>query len=97
MLDVAVGRRGGDVDGGLCVHEGLALKSSANDVDDALGQVREVAQGLVLDLAVFAVGTAKQVGAVDLVLVLARRRDDVGSSETRWHTNQYRQYAVYVN
>ena len=37
----------------------------------------KVAQGLILDLAVFAITAAQQVGRVDLVLVLAGRSDDL--------------------
>jgi hypothetical protein len=66
-------------------NEGLALERAPDDVDQRIGQVRQVAQGLVLDLAVFAVAAAQQVGAVDLVLVGAPRGDDVGGSGARWH------------
>jgi hypothetical protein len=61
-------------------HEGLALEGAADDVDEGFGQVGEVAQGLVLDLAVFAVAATQEVGAVDLALVGALRGDDVGGS-----------------
>jgi hypothetical protein len=66
-------------------HEGLALQRAADDVDQRIGQMRQIAQRLVLDLAVFAVAAAQQVGGVDLVLVDATRGDDVSSACTGWH------------
>jgi hypothetical protein len=47
--------------------------------------VREIAQRLILDLAVLAVAAPQQVGLVELVFVLARRGDDVGGSGACWH------------
>ena len=77
----------------------LAQRSRLEDfgVDDALGQMRKVTQGLVLDLAVFTVGATQQVGAVDLVLVLARRGDDVSGSVASCHARDYRQQKPCVN
>ncbi len=67
----------------------FALQRAANDLDQRIGQVRQVAQGLVLDRAAFAVAAAQQVGAIDLVLVGAGRGDDVGGSGASWHARQY--------
>jgi hypothetical protein len=71
------GRRGG--------HEGLALQRAADDVDQRIGQVRQIAQRLVLDLAAFAVAAAQQVGAIDLVLVDTPSGDYVCGSIAGWH------------
>jgi hypothetical protein len=82
---VAVRARGDDLECLAQRHERLALRRAANDLDQRLKQVRQVAQRLVLDLAVLAVAAAQQVGAVDLALVGTRRGDDVGCSGARWH------------
>ena len=82
-----MGARAHDFEGLAGRNEGLALQRAPDDVDQRIGQVRQVAQGLVLDLAVFAVAATKQVGAVDLVLVGAPRGDDVCSSGAGWHSD----------
>ncbi len=51
-------------------QRGLAAQPPSDHVDEIRRQVGEVAERLVLDLAVFAVGTAEQVGGVDLALVV---------------------------
>ena len=45
-------------------YERLAGERAVNDLDERLGQMREVAQRLVLDGAAFAVAAAQQVGLV---------------------------------
>ena len=70
-------------------NEGLALERAPDDVDQRIGQMRQVAKGLVLDLAVLAVAAAQQVGAIDLVLVGAMRGDDVSGSGAGWHVWNY--------
>jgi hypothetical protein len=77
--DMAVGARAGDVEDVGGGHEGLAAERAADEVDDRIGQMREVAQRLVLDLARVAVGASQQVGLVDAALVAARRSDDVNN------------------
>ena len=54
-------------------------------VDERVGQMRQVAQGLVLDAVALAVAATKQVRAIDLVLVLASRGDDVSNSGSCMH------------
>ena len=61
-----------------------------------IGQVREIAQGLVFDLAAFAVTTPQQVSAIDLVLIFARRSDDVSGSGSRSHNANYNQKSPNV-
>ena len=55
------------------MDEVLALQGAADEVDGVVGEVGDVAEGLVLDLAVFPVASPEEVGAVDLVLVLPGR------------------------
>jgi len=59
--------------------------------------VGKVTQGLVLDLAVFAVGTPKQMCAIDGVFVLTGRCDDVGSSIASSHALEYSHKNSNVN
>jgi hypothetical protein len=74
-----------DLEGLAQRHERLALQRAANDVDQRLVQMRQVAQRLVLDLAVLAIAAPQQVRAVDLALVGARCGDDVNSSSSGRH------------
>jgi hypothetical protein len=67
---MAMGARARDLKGRGKRNKGLALQRAADDLDQGIGQVRQVAQGLVLDLAVLAVAAAQQAGAIDLVLVV---------------------------
>ena len=85
---MAVGTRARDVERRGHWHEGLALQRAPDDLDEFIGQVRQVAQGLVLDLAVLAIAATQQVGAVDLVLVGARRSDDVSGAGTSCHQDK---------
>ena len=39
--------------------KGFTLEGTADDVDEAFGQVREIAEGAMLDLMAFAVGVAE--------------------------------------
>jgi hypothetical protein len=54
-FDVSVRFAVQDANGIVRSHQGLALQSPANHLDDRLGQVREIGQGVVLDFAVLAI------------------------------------------
>jgi len=82
---VAVRPGGDDLEALAGRHERLAAQGPAHDVDQAVGQMREVAQRLVLDLAVLAKAAAQQMGAVDAAFVLARGGDDVNGSASGGH------------
>ncbi len=84
-VHMAVRGRADDLERLAQRHEGLALQRAANDLDQRLGQMRQVAQRLVLDLAVLAVAAPQQVRAVDLALVGARCGDDVSGSGSGRH------------
>src|ERR1039457_1028484 len=73
-------------------HEALATQRTPDDVDQLLGQVRQVAERLVLDDARLAVAAPQQVGAIDLVLVLASRGDDVSGTGASSHARNNRAY-----
>jgi len=82
---VAVRPGGDDLEALAGRHERLAAQRPADDVDQAVGQMREVAQRLVLDLAVLAKAAAQQMGAVDAAFVRAGRGDDVNGSTSGRH------------
>lgn len=94
---MAVRTRARDLEGLTPRHEGLPLQCAANHVDQRLGQMGEIAQGLVLDLAVLAIAAPEQMGAIDLVFVLAGRGDDVSGSCTRWHSRTISETCGNVN
>jgi hypothetical protein len=48
-----------DLEGPVGRNKGLSLQSAPDDVDNLLGQMRQVANGLVLDLAVLAVAASE--------------------------------------
>jgi hypothetical protein len=68
---VAVGQGAFDLEGRGDGDEKLPGERAADDVDERGGQVREVAEGLVLNLFPDAEGAAEQVGGIGLALVVA--------------------------
>ncbi len=71
--DVAVGQAAHDLEPLLGGHEALAAQGAADQVDGLGRQMREVAHGLVQDLAALAVGAAEQVRLVGLAFVVPSR------------------------
>ena len=71
--DVAVGQAADTPEHLLGVDERLALERATNQLDDGVGQMGDVAEGLVLDLAVLAEGASQEMGSVGLVSVAALR------------------------
>jgi len=86
--DVPVGSCAGHGGNGGGWHERLAGQGTADHLDEVGGQVREVRDGLVLDLPIFAVGAAQQVCLVvplhpvltDVVATVGRYMDRATSS-----------------
>ena len=64
--DVTMGERAGAVEDIFGVDEGLALEGSADELDDGVGEMGDVAEGFMLDPAVLAEGATEEMGAVDL-------------------------------
>src|SRR5262249_26691890 len=63
---------GGDRAKGLArADKGFPLEGAADDVDESFRQVREVAEGAMLDLAILTIGAAQQVTDVSPAVVLA--------------------------
>jgi hypothetical protein len=63
---MAVRQRSGDAEGVGGGDEGLALERAFDEVDDVIGQVGEVAEGLVSDGLSLADGPSEQMGEVGL-------------------------------
>ena len=89
-LDVAVLGRGDNLEELLGGGEALALQGAPNECNDVGGQVGEVADGLVLDLAVLAITAPQQVSGVGLVLVVPPCRDDVHCATRSCHAKSSR-------
>ena len=64
-------------------HQGLAAECEAHQFHYRIGQVGEIADGFIFDLAVFAVGASQQVGGVDAVFIPALGSDDVDAGFRR--------------
>ena len=50
--------------------QGFAVQRAADEIDDAFGEMGEIAERLVLDGSSVAIGMAEQIGGVGLTLVL---------------------------
>ncbi len=70
-LDVAVRQRAIDEEGLGGGDEALAGQRAADDIDERVGEVGEVAEGFVFDLAAEAEGAAEQVGGIGFAFIVA--------------------------
>ena len=86
--DMAVGVATQAGEGGLGIDQGFAFESSADKIDDVVGEVGDVAEGFMLDLAVVAEGSAQQMGMVGGVFVMAGGGYVDGAISGR-HRNEY--------
>jgi len=84
--DMTVGAGAKDLEGGGGGDQGLAAQRPTDELDDVLGQVREIAEGFVSDLAALAEGAPQQVGRLDASFVVACCGDDVNGRSTARHT-----------
>jgi hypothetical protein len=66
-------------------EERFAGERAANDVDEGSREMREVAEGFMLDLMADAEGAAEEVGLVDTAFVVAGRCGYMNSTRSRWH------------
>src|ERR1017187_4304113 len=66
-------------------HKGLTTQSATHQINHRLWQVREIAERLVLDAAVFTVTATQQMRLVHTALVAAPCGDDVHGATTFWH------------
>lgn len=66
-------------------EERFAGERTANDVDERGREMRDVAEGFMLDLIAEAEGAAEEVGLVDTSFVLAYSGGYMNSTRSRWH------------
>ena len=84
-LDVAVRERACDAEGLGRGDEGLALEGAFDDVDEVIGEMGEVAEGLMGDGLSLADGSSEQMGDVGLSLVDPLGRGHVYGAASCWH------------
>ena len=65
--DVAVRGTAHTGEEGLGINQGLTLEGSADEIDDVVWEVRDIAEGFMFDLAVLAKGSAEEVGVIGFV------------------------------
>ena len=87
--DVAVREAAQATEGSFGVDQRFAFESSADEIDDVVWEMGDVAEGLVLDLAVLAEGSAQQVGMVGLVSVAARGGGYVYCTVSGWNLGYF--------
>ena len=84
-FDVTVGAGTLDPESLAGGDKGFAGERAADDIDEGIGQVGEVAEGFVLDLLADAKGATEQVGGVDLVFIAASSGGYVNSARPGRH------------
>ena len=85
-LDVAVRKAAFDGEAFLGRNKAFPGERAADDVDECVGQVGNVAERFVLDLFPDTVGAAEQVGAIDLAFVVARCGGHMNPASSGRHT-----------
>ena len=93
--DMAMGERAGAMETVLGVDEGLALEGTADEIDDVVGEMGDVAEGFMLDFTVLTEGTTEQMSAVDLVFVAASGGGYVDGSTSFRHTSKYNKLPIF--
>jgi hypothetical protein len=68
-IDVAVRLRGDDLEALLDRREGFPTQRAAHEIDDMVGQMRKIAECLVLDLVAVTVASTQQMCRIDATLV----------------------------
>jgi hypothetical protein len=80
-----VGERARDAEGVGGGDEGLALEGAFDEVDEVVGQMREVSEGLVGDDLALADGTSEQMGDVGLSVIDPLGRGHMHGARSGWH------------
>ena len=83
--DMAVRVAAQAAEGGLGIDQGFAFESSADEIDDVVGEVGDVAEGFMLDLALWNFGLG---AAACLTRVLHRPCWGVGTVDELTHTTK---------
>ena len=84
-FNVAVGAGALDAESLGGGDKGFAGERAADDIDEGIGQVGEIAEGFVLDLLTDAKGAAEQVGGIGFAFVAASSGGYVNSARSRRH------------
>jgi len=84
-LDMTVGQGTQHVKRFGSREEGFAGERAANDVNEGRREMRDVAEGFMLDLIADAEGAAEEVGLIDPAFVLAGSCGYMNSARTRRH------------
>ena len=84
---MAVGAGAQDLEGLGGGQDGFAAQGAADEVDEGVGEMGEVADGFLADLAVAAEGAAEQVSGVGAVLVAADSSNHMNWVASAWHTS----------
>ncbi len=66
-------------------QEGFTGQGAADEVDQRVGEVGEVAEGFVLDVAADAEGAAEQMGGIGFALVAAFSCGYMNCTGSGWH------------
>ena len=83
---MSVGQGSKDFEGlCACVRGDVAEETGADQFEEIVGEVREIAEGLVFDLAVLSEGAAEEVGLIDLSFVFSSGRGYVHSAMSSFH------------
>jgi hypothetical protein len=82
---MSVGKGTQDLEAVGCARRQFAPQALTDGLDEVRREVGDIAQGLVLYLAVFAIATTQEVGIVDSALVEASRGGYMHRSKTCCH------------
>ena len=82
---MTVRERSNDANGVGGGDEGLALERAFDEVDEVIGQMGEVAEGLVSDGLSLANGASEQMGDIGLTFVDPLGRGHVYGAGSGWH------------
>ncbi len=84
-IDMAMRQRAGDAEGLGRGHERLALEGAFDDLDEVIGKMGKVAEGLMGDGLSLADGSSKQMGDVGPSLVDPPGRSHMNGAASCWH------------
>src|SRR4051794_16702107 len=93
---MAVRERASDGEGVSSGDERFPLEGAFDEIDDVIGQVREIAKSLVSDGVPLADGPSEQMGDVGLSLVDPGRGSHMNGAASCCHTGSFRRCAGCV-
>jgi hypothetical protein len=93
---MAVGERAGDPEGVARRDEGRALEGALDQVDDRIGKMGQIFQGLMRDRLSLSDGPSEQMGDVGLTLVDPLRRSHMNGTASCCHTGIFQGLTLAV-